>query len=147
MEQIQSGDQTIRYDREQTRRAYTELRSGGVERCGCSYCRNFVTQRSTAYPENFRRLLEQLGIDPEKDGEVYECGPEGSLRVYGGWFYFVGELIEPGQRMTDAGSEFQYYFADAKLLPKPKANFGHNVLAVEFTTKLPWVISEQPPRT
>src|SRR5437773_8513090 len=97
MEQIQSGDQTIHYDREQTRRAYLEVKSGDAERCGCSSCRNFAAQRSTAYPENFRRLLEQLGIDPKKEGEVYECGPEGSLRVYGGWFYFVGELIEPGE--------------------------------------------------
>ncbi len=144
MEQLQSGDQTIRYDREQTGRAYAELKSGDAERCGCSYCRNFATQRSTVYPENFRRLLDQLGVDSEKEGEVYECGPEGSLRVYGGWFYLVGELIEPGERMTDTGSGFQYYFVDAKRLPKPKANFGQTVLAVEFSTKLPWVISEQP---
>ncbi len=144
MEQIKSGDQTIRYDREQTRRAYGELKSGDAERCGCSYCRNFAAQRSTVYPENFLRFLDQLGVDSEKEGEVYECGPEGSLRVYGGWFYLVGELIEPGERMTDAGSGLQYYFADAKHLPIPRVDFGKKVLVVEFTTKLPWVISEQP---
>jgi len=145
MEQIQSGDQIFRHDREQTGRAYAELKSGDAERCGCSYCRNFAAQRSTVYPEKFRLLLDQLGIDPEKEGEVYECGsPEGSLRLYGGWFYFAGELIEPGERMTDAGSGFQYYFVDAKHLPKPHGNFGENVMAVEFVTKLPWVIAEQP---
>ncbi len=91
------------------------------------------------YPEKFRLLLDRLGIDPEKEGEVYECGPEGSLGVYGGWFYFAGELIAPGERMTDTGSDFQYYFADAKRLPIPRADFGKNVLAVEFSTKLPCV--------
>jgi hypothetical protein len=144
MEQLHSGDQTIRYDREQTGRAYAELKSGDAERCGCSYCRNFAAQRSMVYPENFRRLLNQLGVDAEKEGEVYECGPEGSMRVYGGWFYLVGELIEAGERMTDSGSGFQYYFVDTKHLPKPSANFGQSVLAIEFSTKLPWVISDQP---
>jgi hypothetical protein len=52
--------------------------------------------------------------------------------VYGGWFYFAGELIEPGERMTDAGPVLQYYFADAKRLPLPQPDFGKNVLAVEF---------------
>jgi len=141
---MQSGDQRIKYDREQTGRAYAELKSGDAERCGCSSCRNFAAQRSTAYPDSFRRLLDQLGVDWKKEGEVYECGPEGSLRVYGGWFYLVGELIEPGERMTDAGFGFQYYFVDAKRLPKPGADFGQNVLAVEFSAKLPWVISDQP---
>jgi hypothetical protein len=114
MDQSKLGDQKVRYDREQTRRAYSAIKSGDAERCGCSYCRNFAAQRSTAYPETFRTVLDQLRIDPEKEGEVYECGPEGALRVYGGWFYFAGELIEPGERMTDAGSGFQYYFVDAK---------------------------------
>ena len=144
MDRMQSGDQTIRYDREQTRKAYAAVKGGDAERCGCSYCLNFVAQRATAYPENFRLLLDQLGIDPEKEGEVYECGPDGPLRVYGGWFYFVGELIEAGERMTDAASGFQYFFTDAKRLPSPQVDFGENVLAVEFVTKLPWVISEQP---
>jgi len=98
----------------------------------------------TAYPENFRLLLDELAIDPEKEGEVYECGPDGPLRVYGGWLYFVGELVEAGERITDDTFGFQYFFEEAKRLPRPAVDFGKNVLAVEFLTKLPWVISEQP---
>ncbi len=45
--------------------------------------------------------------------------------------------------MTDAGSGFQYYFTDAARLPKPRADFGKDVLAVEFITKLPWVMAGQ----
>ena len=144
MDRMQSGDQIIRYDREQTRNAYSAMKGGDAERCGCSYCLNFAAQRTTAYLGDFRLLLNQLGIDPEKEGEVYECGPEGPLRVYGGWFYFVGELIQAGERMTDTTSGFQYFFTDAKRLPRPVVDFGKNILAVEFITKLPWVISEQP---
>ncbi len=65
MDQLQSGDQIIRYDRERTERAYSAMPGGNAERCGCSACLNFAAQRSTAYPESFRRLLERLGVDPE----------------------------------------------------------------------------------
>ena len=68
----------------------------------------------------------------EKHGPV-----EGSLWVYGGWFYFAGELVKAGARLTGAGSGFQYFFTDAKRLPSPLVDFGNRVLAVEFITKLP----------
>jgi len=50
-------------------------------------------------PRAFAYSLDQVGIDSAKEGEVYECGTEASLRLYGGWFYFAGELIEPGARI------------------------------------------------
>ena len=144
MKRLQSGDQVILFDRQQTRNAYSAMEVGDAERCGCSYCRNFAAQRSTVYPEDFLTLLDQLGIDPGKEGEVYECGPDGPLRLYGGWFYFAGEIIKPGERAADASPGFQYFFTDAKRLPKPAVDFGGKVLAVEFRTNLPWVIPEQP---
>lgn len=137
MEQIRLGDQVIRFDRERTRQAYSSMKGGDAERCGCSYCLNFAAQRSTAYPEVFRLLLDRLGIDSEKEGEVYEYGPEGSLRAYGGWLYFAGQLVHSGERLTDTGSGFQYWFADARNLPKPGVDFGPSVLAVEFLARLP----------
>jgi len=44
-------------------------------------------QRSTAYPEAFRRLLDQLGVDLAKAGDLHEEGAEDTLVWYGGWFY------------------------------------------------------------
>jgi hypothetical protein len=143
MGQMQSGDQTIRYDPEKTRAAYSTMKGGAAEACGCSCCLNFAAQRATAYPQGFRLLLNQLGIDPEKEGEVYECGADGPLRVYGGWFYLAGELVEAGEQMTDAAPGFQYFFRKAEL-PGLDAGFGEDVLAVEFITRLPWVISVGP---
>lgn len=83
MEQLQLGDQKILYDRERTQRAYAGMTSGDAEECGCSHCRNFAAQRSTAYPETFRRVLDQLGIDPAKEGEVYGCTADGSISAEG----------------------------------------------------------------
>src|SRR5579863_5593686 len=100
MNEIQAGDQTILFDLNLTRTAYSAVPSGDAERCGCLYCLNFVAQRSSVHPSEFRSLLEQIGIDPDKEGEVYELAPEGTLRIYGGWFYFVGEILKPGERNT-----------------------------------------------
>ena len=145
MDQIHLGNQTIRYDRERTKAAYSAMERGDAERCGCAYCQNFATQREAVYPQTFRQLLNQLGIDFAKEGEVYECGLlDDKLRGYGGWFYFAGELTAPGERLTDADSGFQYWVANAERLPTPVADFGNRVLAVNFFTKLPWVITERP---
>jgi len=143
MEQLQIGDQVVRYDPERTKAAYSTMTRGGAEVCGCATCLNFAAQRSKAFPDNFRRLLIQLGIDSEKEGEAYECGPEGTLKVYGGWFYFAGEIVQLGEQLTRDASGFQYWFADGRNLPKPQADFGKKVLALEFVTKLPWVIETQ----
>ena len=118
------------------------MQKGDAEQCGCSPCLNFAAQRQSAYPEQFRALLEQLGVDPEKEGEVYECGPQDGLYLYGGWFYFAGEILTAGERLTaDPITGFQYWFADAKRLPKPPVDFGEKVVSVEFYTRIPWVIS------
>jgi hypothetical protein len=143
MDEIQLGDQTIRFDQTRTRVAYAAVPSGDAERCGCSYCLNFAAQRSNAYPDEFRSTLEKIGIDPDKEGEVYEIGPEGEKRIYGGWFYFAGEVAAAGERNSTLVN-FEFWFADAKQLPKPTADFGDKVAAVEFMTRLPWVLVDPP---
>jgi hypothetical protein len=91
-------------------------------------------------------LLDQLGIDSNKEDEAYECGPNGSLRLYGGWFYLVGELFGQGEEIvTEVESGFQYWFVDARRRPNSRESFGDNVVALEFYTKLPWVIEGDEP--
>jgi hypothetical protein len=143
MQELRLGDQFVRYDREATVTAYNTLSSGGAERCNCLYCRNFAAQRAAVYPHAFRTLLGQLGIDPDKEGEVYDApGPcDMAIRPIGGWFYFVGELVEKGERLIQDG-DFQYWFQPA--FPKPPACFGKPVAAIEFAAQIPWVLDETP---
>jgi hypothetical protein len=143
MEEILLGDQIIRYDLERTKNAYAGMKTGSAERCGCRFCRNFVAQRNSIYPEPFRRLLDQLGIALDKEGDVFELGPVGSGVLYNGWFYLAGELVRAGERMTDGGPGLQYFFRSS-YRPKALADFGEEVLALEFSTTLLWVISEEP---
>ena len=144
MARIELGDQVIEYDRELTQRAYSDIKGGDADRCGCSYCRNFSAQRRTAFPAEFLNLLDRIGIDAGKEGEVYDCGVVDELRIYGGWFYFAGKLIEAGERLATLAADFQYWVGDGKHMPKAPADFGSDVLAVEFYSKLPWILPEKP---
>ena len=55
--------------------------------------------------------------------------------------YFVGELVEPGQRLIQVG-EFQYWIQPS--FPPPPTCFGGDVAAIEFATRVPWVLDETP---
>lgn len=143
MDEISSGDQRFRFDRGKTITAYAAIPTGDAEQCGCSYCMNFAAQRSSIFPNEFRSLLETIGIDPAKEGEVYEVAPEADRRIYGGWFYFAGEIIKAGERNATLPN-FEYWFADGKRLPKPAADFGNSVAVIEFMTRVPWVLTDPP---
>jgi hypothetical protein len=149
MTQLQIGDQTIRFDREATAAIYATLAHGDTERCGCNFCKNFAAQRHLAYPPSFRALLEQLGVDVNKEGEAFEYGPvDDGCHLYGGWFYLVAELVTAGERNCIApdpredAHHFEYFFTRAH--PKAVAFQSGPVLAIEFTTHLKWVLPESP---
>jgi hypothetical protein len=143
MQELRLGDQLVRYNRDGTVAAYRAVTIGGADRCGCICCRNFAAQRATLYPQAFRALLDQLGIDPNKEGHVYDkVGPfEDKIRPTGGWFYFVSELIEKGERLMQIG-DFQYWFQPT--FPRPPACFGESMVAIEFSVPVPWVLDEPP---
>ena len=139
MTRLTLGDQEIEYDRELTVAAYREIHLSEPKRCGCAGCRNFIAQRASAYPKQFVDLLSELGIDADKEGEVYESGGDAAIiHMYGGWFYFVGRLVVAGEYLLEAGP-FRY-FIGTRFPPPPKAFAGQPVLTVEFMTSLPWVI-------
>lgn len=147
MTNLQLGDQLVAHDTAASVAAYAEITNGGAERCGCLYCRNFIPQRSRAYPPEFINLLSRLGIDFTKEGEVFHCGTlDNGSQLYGGWFYFVGTLIEAGNRAkTERAafeSGFRYWFT--KSFPRPPHCFEQDVTAVEFVTQVPWVLAESP---
>jgi hypothetical protein len=91
MEALSLGDQTFNFDKSATKAAYALLEGGYADKCGRDPCRNLAAQRATAFPQDFLTLLDHIGIDPLKEGETFEYGPEPSgEHLYGGWFYFVG---------------------------------------------------------
>ena len=140
MNQLRIGDQLIRYDRTATVAAYSQMKQAGADLCTCSGCRNFALLRDKVYPDRFRELLKTLGIDARKEAEAVHYGPKDPSHLYGGWFYFVGEIIEAGQDRSTAGKGFQYWAGTS--FPAPPVSFGKTVAAIEFMTQLPWVLDE-----
>jgi len=142
MTEMRIGDQTIRYDREATAAAYGTLEQGGAEACGCPFCKNFAVQRSLVYPASFKSLLERLGIEATKEYELHEYGPvEDGCRLYGGWFYFVGEMVVAGERNSnapDASHQFEFFFTSVG--PNAPAFRGGPRLTLEFTTHVKWAL-------
>ncbi len=140
MTELRIGDQLIRFNRDATVAAYSQVSQGWADRCTCQGCHNFARQRNTIYPASFFDLLNTLGIDQAKEGEAVHYGPKGDLQFYDGWFYFVGKVVEAGERNCTIGSDFEYFVGTA--FPQPPAVFGKIVIAIEFTTLLPWVLKE-----
>ena len=98
-------------------------------------------------PSRIHKFTEPARIDFNEEGETFDCGPLGKgSQLYGGWFYFVGALIEAGNRAeTERAafeSGFRYWFS--KSFPRPPCCFGKNVSAIEFVTQVPWGFEERP---
>jgi len=162
---VQVGPWRVEADPEATARAHARMPAGCPERCGCRYCVNFVATRGRAYPAEELRLFEALGIRQDRESEI--CAPvllSGALYLYSGWFHFVGRILDdpiseahnsvPQGQALESGtvSELRFHAltdhfgillrAERHLLPE---EFGaDSVVQLDFTTELPWVLSEPP---
>lgn len=137
------GDQTIRYDQEATAAIYARIRNGWAEDCGCVGCRNLLAQRDEVYPAPFRELLRRLGIDPNKESEVVADGPlENGLHHYGGWFFFVGEMVTAGEYISVISESpcFAHFFS--RVGPCPKEFRDVPRLCIAFEAHFRWVLKE-----
>ncbi len=143
MMEMTIDDQTFLYDPEATAAIYTSLRAGWAEDCGCAGCRNLMAQGDEVYPSAFRELLQRLGIDPKKEAEAVADGPvQNGLYHYGGWFFFVGEMLTVGDSMS-AVSESPYFgYFITRSGPCPKEFYEGPKLAVGFEADFKWVLNE-----
>ena len=158
-ETIRVGRWTIRPDVRRTREAHAALAQSGAAACSCNGCRNFEAARAHFLAGPIGAILEQLGITPAWEVEVYETGrTESGLHEYGGWFHFVGAIESgdkpwrempgnPAVRVPDfetltPGLQLGFH-ADAMLV-RPSFQ-GMPLVQLEFMVDLPWLIdSEQP---
>jgi len=139
-------------DAETTRRIFSQLASGGAERCGCMHCRNFVLARELAFPQPLRNALESAGIDWRKESEAvhYYRDPDAG-HIYDVWVNFIG-TVENGDRFAmppdhDAGPtvEITAYNDADRYAPKP-APFGDRTVGrIEVRVALPWLLAEADP--
>jgi len=140
---ISLGDQQVRFDRDATMALYrSTITEPGSDSCGCTYCKNFARQRQGVYSDEFKLLLDRLGIDHHKEWEVFELGPSGAEPLtikYGGWFLFCGELTKG----PDTHPEAPFSFCFTTSFPTGTLPQHHPLCAIEFIAEARWILPEQ----
>ncbi|HEX6991391.1 MAG TPA: hypothetical protein VF151_05890 [Gemmatimonadales bacterium] len=140
---LEIADALLEYDPVATRRAYAQRPAGSPEECGCADCRNFAATRDVAYPAPVRAILEQLGVDPTREAEIWRYNREADgWHRYGGFFHIVGRVLRSGPPdehpvTPDFGWLLQ---TGADLVPEPF--LGHDLVQLQFITRVPWVLAE-----
>jgi hypothetical protein len=143
MMEMRIDDQTFLYDPETTSAIYARLRTGWAENCGCAGCRNLLAQRDDIYPSAFRELLQRLGIDPTKEAEAVADGPLGNgLHHYGGWFFFVGEMVTAGDSMSVVSESPYFGYFITRGGPCPSEFREGPRLGVGFEAEFKWILNE-----
>jgi hypothetical protein len=126
---------------------YNKMDFGSTDYCWCDYCRNFKAQKSRIYPENFIKILQNLGIDHLKEAEVYHIGEYQGMHSYGGWFHFLGQLElqnKPESRNHDWVSLDEYFKFTVTDYPEVVSFIfrGKKVIQIEFNVTIPWLLNE-----
>jgi hypothetical protein len=146
LQQLQIGSWLLTVDPETARLAYAQ--SVGSQ-CDCSGCRNFRTVRSLTFSPDFSpdllSLFDKLGIDPQKEQEIYDLGlvndELGQWVRYGGWYHFVGHIDRVGNTPIVLDRRWSVWFTHQIALPEP-AFRNLQLSQLEIAAKIPWVLSE-----
>jgi hypothetical protein len=146
--ELYAGQQKILFDREATVALYRQtIMVPGADQCSCIPCKNFAAQRGTVFPEKFLQFLNERGADPLKEWEAFDNNfdPKNpcKLVLYGGWFLFVGELVEGFDKCAEPAKQgFAHWLTTS--FPAGTLPTGLKLCAVEFLGEIPWVLSEKP---
>ena len=148
--ELSVGQQKILFDRDATIVLYQEIITvAGADKCRCTSCKNFAAQRGKILPERFLHLLGELGTDPLKEWEAFDYDFDRNLNsphLYGGWFLFVGELLEGvDKRLQSPEVSFAHWFTTS--FPTGTLPTNIKLCAVEFLAQIPWVLPNIPKRS
>ena len=144
----------LEHDETRTRDCYAQLPIGTG--CTCNQCRNFDAARGRNFPAEFIALLDSLGIDSSKPAELcHYCREPSGLYLTGGWFHFVGQIVNGEDAMQwekNNGTiafetlvpELEFAFTGELALVRD-VFVGTKLLQLEFQTCIPWVLAEPEP--
>ncbi|SHG82642.1 hypothetical protein [Ornithinibacillus halophilus] len=141
MKQIKMGSWTVEVDVEKTI-AFYETYYLITEDCNCDYCVNYV-RACDSFPREVMELFSMFGIDPRKEGEVFELSEtEDGLHIYNGFYHFVGRIIESPDDdqlenfRPDTSIEISFD-EQIDLLPE---SFPSPVVQLIFQLNIPWLL-------
>jgi len=149
---IKYKDWNLTVDKEVTKNAYDSLTVGSAESCDCNDCKNFSANKDKVYPDEVKRLFDQLGIDYKKETEIsHYCRQTNGLHHYGGWFHFKGQFkgkdctvpLHAGGHtldLTPVTENFSIGFRVDSSLTIFADKEG--LVQIEFESKIPWTIDK-----
>jgi hypothetical protein len=158
LKQLEYGRWTLSIDPAATKAAYAKVISGGPEECGCEPCLNFAAQRHEIYSPAVIALFESLGIQSNREVEVYHMARlESGKHLYGGWFHFVGTIVsgaEAAKQISEntwrrdleiESEDFSLGFISrVELVREPFK--GLQLVQLEFTSHVPWILAAKEPK-
>ena len=151
---VEAAHTRIECDPQTPRQAYAQRATGSPEECACLHCRNFAAARYQTYPEQALDLFAKLGINANREAEIYHNGQLASgLHSYGGWFHFVGKFLPETSDQQDENegkqafefvslSEHFQIAVTSHVVLVPSAFKGLPLVQLEFLAEVPWVIGE-----
>ena len=146
MKEVNIKDWELLVDTEQTKKNLKNIKSD-AETCGCSYCRNFIAGRDTAFPEEFMHILETLGIDFKKDIQTsHLCKTAEGKHQYDVNYYFVGKIVEMSKLHAPIDISSFNFIIDETINYRSK-EFSIPILRLECFPIMPWIIEEKEPET
>ena len=147
---VKFRDWVFLVDQAATQAAYAAIARGGADECTCEDCRNFAQQRPDLYPAEVRELFTNLGIDYNKESEVYTVDKmSNGFRQYYGWLHFRGKILAgedcsvpfraDGSNMEFAKitDNFSVGFTDGYAPSIFKDSEG--LVQIELATLIPWL--------
>ena len=126
-----------------TRTAYQQIVQGGAEGCTCAPCRNFLAQRDQVFPAEVLNFFAELGVDYQRDAEIYHIAKlESGSHLYGGWFHFIGKIEKqpPGPAQVSEGFTIDFIHASHLAAPSFAAK---PLVQIKITAELPWIVREE----
>lgn len=140
MKTVKIGPWTVKLDTEKTRDFYKKHHRI-TEDCSCHHCENY-SLAVDSFPEQMQTHFERLGIDPQKEGEVFVGEDDGKdMLLYMGFYHVVGELVEGPKQAVAEEDGLRFYFSDqTDLVPE---GFPEPVLQWEFELEVPWLLEKE----
>jgi len=159
MEEIQFDRWQLACDPQATRAAYALTEIDTSIDSDWDSGRNWAKARDQGlvYPEEVIALFAQLGIDYQREAELYRLARlDSGLHEYGGWFHFVGSIRSGRDALIPVSPTAWHYdlkqisttfalgFTARVDLVKPSFK-GHPLVQLEFDAKIPWLLGEPEP--
>ncbi len=153
MVKVSYKDWSFEVDKTVTQNTYKNIKIASAEESETLDGLNFAKQREEIYPEEIKKLFDDLGIDYKKEAEVshHEALTNG-MHIYSGWFHFKGSFTGPDylDLMSEEDKKFNLIEITKNFsLGFRKESFltsfedRKNLVQVEFECLIPWVLEQE----